>query len=32
LVDLGRWLSDGYGLPRDDPDEEDVPTDPSDLE
>jgi len=32
LVDLGRWLSDGYGLPKDESDEEDdMPVDPSDL-
>jgi endogenous inhibitor of DNA gyrase (YacG/DUF329 family) len=32
LVDLGRWLSDSYGLPKDDPDEDDeLPVDPSDL-
>jgi endogenous inhibitor of DNA gyrase (YacG/DUF329 family) len=29
LVDLGRWLSAGYGLPKE---EDDEPVDPSDLE
>jgi len=31
LVDLGRWLSEDYGLAKDDPDEDDPPVDPSDL-
>jgi len=31
LVDLGRWLSEDYGIARDDPDEDDEPVDPSDL-
>jgi endogenous inhibitor of DNA gyrase (YacG/DUF329 family) len=30
LVDLGRWLSEGYGLPKEEADE-DEPVDPSDL-
>jgi endogenous inhibitor of DNA gyrase (YacG/DUF329 family) len=31
LVDLGRWLSGGYGMPKDE-EENDLPADPSDLE
>ena len=30
LIDLGRWLSEDYGLPKDE--SEDGPADPSDLE
>ena len=31
LVDLGRWLSEDYGMPKDEPDD-DLPVDPSDLD
>jgi endogenous inhibitor of DNA gyrase (YacG/DUF329 family) len=31
LVDLGRWLSEDYGLPKEDADEDDEPAEPSDL-
>jgi endogenous inhibitor of DNA gyrase (YacG/DUF329 family) len=31
LVDLGRWLSDRYTIPKEEPDEDDEPAEPSDL-
>ncbi len=30
MIDLGRWLSEDYGLPKEE--SEDEPADPSDLE